>query len=440
MSEAAASALQAAVPALRDVVAPAAAALCQEPAAQALVLEAAADLRGGIARAIAGQPEFAAFLGRRRDLLQRLRDAGPGVLANTAPGLAHWRPSDPLDLERALDELRLLRREQTAFAACLYFAGQADFDTVSGYLSDLAQAIARSALELALLHAPVRRKPPFAVLGMGKIAGREFTFHSDLDLIFLTEGDADALEAASRIGQRMIAYLTTMTGAGIAYAVDTRLRPSGRQGTLVTSFEAFERYQCESAATWEHLALLRARAIAGEVDAAQTLLDRVRQNLLRNHPSPWGELADMRARVESERSHADPGRIAFKTGPGGLMDVDFLAGGGLLERGARGCPGLPSVPAMLRRAARGPRVDALLDGYDFLRRVEAAARWTAGRAVEDLATDADALGLLCELSGTDEDAAAFRNRLDATLAANQRAFAAVTGAGSIAALESGPPL
>ncbi|MDX1388704.1 MAG: hypothetical protein R3344_05915, partial [Acidobacteriota bacterium] len=92
------------------------------------------------------------------------------------------------------------------------------------------------------------------------------------------------------------------TGAGVAYAVDTRLRPSGQQGMLVTSFQGFDAYQRERAETWEHLALLRARAIAGDVGPAQALLDDVRRAAVGEGRDPWRYLADLRGRVESERA------------------------------------------------------------------------------------------------------------------------------------------
>ena len=84
---------------------------------------------------------------------------------------------------------------------------------------------------------------------MGKLGGREFTYHSDLDLIFLHGDGVEAVPGASRVAQRLISYVTTMTGAGMAYAVDSRLRPSGKQGMLVTSFDGFIAYQSEAAAT-----------------------------------------------------------------------------------------------------------------------------------------------------------------------------------------------
>ena len=275
------------------------------------------------------------------------RQADAETLRRRATELALSAREEPAgDLETALDALRLLRREETALAACCELGGLAPFELVSEFLSILAEAITARALQLAR-RGPAASRQAFAVIGMGKIAGREFTHHSDLDLIFLYEGGPDEVSLASRIGQRLIAYLTTMTGAGIAYAVDTRLRPSGQKGMLVTSFEGFTRYQCETAETWEHLALLRSRPIAGEVAQAGDAFAAIRQHVLRGGGKPWPYLADLRARVERERAREGSGPLAFKTGPGGLMDIDFLAGGGLLERGAREFPALPSVAALL---------------------------------------------------------------------------------------------
>jgi glutamate-ammonia-ligase adenylyltransferase len=146
------------------------------------------------------------------------------------------------------------------------------------------------------------------VIGMGKIAGREFTYHSDLDLIFLYEGGPEEIARTSRIGQRLISYLSTMTGAGVAYAVDTRLRPSGQQGMLVTSYQGFDQYQCEQAKTWEHLALLRARAIAGDVETAQKLLDRVRRTVIGGGPGRTWPTCERASRPSASRSRTSPSR------------------------------------------------------------------------------------------------------------------------------------
>ena len=143
--------------------------------------------------------------------------------------------------------------------------------------------------------------------------------------------------------------------------------------------------------------MLRARAIAGAVPHAQQVLDRVRARVLAVGGRPWKSLAHLRRRVVAERAHESAGAVSLKTGPGGLMDVDFLAGGALLERGAQRFPALPSIAALLRAAAGGDRVDRLLADYRFLRIVEARARWVAGRAIETLDTAGEGLGAVAAL-------------------------------------------
>ena len=225
-----------------------------------------------------------------------------------------------------------------------------------------------------------------------------------------------------------------MTGAGIAYAVDTRLRPSGGQGMLVTTLAGFERYQCEQAQTWEHVAMLRARPIAGDQHDARKVLERVRVQVLADHPPPWPELVAIRRRVEEERTAGGGSEVPFKTGAGGLMDVDFLAGGGLLEAHPESLPHHPSVPEMLRAAVSGPGVERLLDDYALLRRVEAAARWCAGRPVEGLPAEGEALAVVAELVTPGESGEALVASLRAARERVRTAYDAVIAAGTIAAL------
>lgn len=415
--------------ALVSDVARAAEPLCERADDQPALAQLSEPVLAGLARAVVSQPASAGFLSRRPVLVDRLATATPETLAARTAELPDWDFDDGgEDLEGGLDALRLLRREETLIAACLHLGGLADLESLSGFLSVLAETITRRALDLARRRGP---EFPFAVLGMGKIAGREFTHQSDLDLVFLYEGGPDAIDAASRVGQRMLSYLTTMTGAGVAYAVDARLRPSGGQGTLVTSFAAFERYQCEQAATWEHVAMLRARPIAGDAERAAETLARVRARVLDHHPSAWTEIAEVRGQVEKERS-ARAGALSLKTGPGGLMDVDFLAGGALLERPPAAYPEIPSVPAMLRAAHPGAASEALLADYTLLRRVEAAARWAAGRAVDAL--DEQALPVAAALTEPGLTGSALRVRLEAARARVRAAWTRVTEAGSIEAL------
>jgi glutamate-ammonia-ligase adenylyltransferase len=269
---------------------------------------------------------------------------------------------------------------------------------------------------------------------MGTIAGREFTYHSDLDLIFLTSRVSDDISVTSRVGQRMISYLANMTGAGIAYDVDTRLRPSGRQGVLVTSFDRFESYQLENAETWEHMALLRARAIAGKKNEAQSVLEDVRQKVLATSANPWNYVEELRARVESERARPSGQTVALKTGRGGLMDVDFLAAGGVLERRPDPFPLVPSVPAMIDTIARGSKAARLLEDYALLRLVESRARLIAGRSVEDERTDGDELALLGELVDPDSEPSALLEEISGARERIRAAFESVVEHNSISTL------
>lgn len=403
-----------------------------EPAASRLrtAADAAASpaaLRG-LARAIAARPETAGFLAHRPALLRRILGADSGELRRRAAELERWSPGED-DLEGSLDALRLLRREETCVAACAHLGGLVEFDEVSLFLSLLAETITQRALDLTRSSAP---DPAFAVIGLGKIAGREFTYHSDLDLIFLAAGGPDVVHGASRVGQRLIAYLQTMTGAGVAYAVDTRLRPSGHQGMLVTTLEGFERHQCRRAQTWEHLALMRSRPIAGALAPAGETLERVWQHLRRAAQPPWPELVAIRRRVERERVAS--GAISFKTGTGGLMDVDFLAGGALLERPPEARPAIPSVPAQLRAVAAGPAVESLLADYALLRRVEAIARWVAGRGVETLPVAGEDLEVVAELFEPGLPGAALRDRIAAARTRIRSLYDRVTRGGGVEVL------
>jgi glutamate-ammonia-ligase adenylyltransferase len=237
------------------------------------------------------------------------------------------------------------------------------------------------------------------------------------------------------VAQRWISTVSTMTGAGYAYQVDSRLRPSGQQGSLVTTHEAFARYQTEQAATWEHLALLRSRAIAGDVERAQRTLFETRERIVREAPNPWPYVSDMRRRVNDERGGEDAKKAALKAGRGGVMDVEFLAAGALLERGSQiSGAELPAVPAMLRASARGPRLDAVLADYALLRRVESCARWLAGRAIETLPLLGESAELVADLVQPGQDARALGAQVAAARTRIAAAFDRVSEKGSVRAL------
>lgn len=389
----------------------------------------------GVARLVAASGESSRLFASRPELLERLADVRDGVDAlevRSRELVALEASPEPDELEDALDGLRLLRREETIFVSCLDLGGLVPFGAVSRFLSVLAESILRRSLRLAAGSAG--SGPSISVVGMGKIGGREFTHHSDLDLLFLYEGGADDVVLVSRVGQRLVSYLTTMTRTGVAYAVDTRLRPSGHQGLLVTSFDAFDAYQRSEAQLWEHLVLVRARVVAGDLERAGERLARTREAVLRTVAAAWTGVAEMRARVERERGDESSGRLALKTGPGGLMDVDFLAAGGWLERGAGRAPlDAPGNAALLRALVPGPEVESVLAATDALRVVEARARLVAGRALEAIEPTGDAGELTAALLGWDGRGALVAH-VEAQRNLIRAAWRRVISAGSIAAL------
>jgi glutamine synthetase adenylyltransferase len=127
------------------------------------------------------------------------------------------------------------------------------------------------------------------------------------------------------------------------------------------------------------------------------MLEDVRQKVLASSAKPWSYIKELRAKVERERARPSERTVALKTGRGGLMDVDFLAAGSVLELRPDRFPLVPSVPAMLNAAVQGSKVSQLLEDYALMRLVESRARLIAGRSVEDARTDGDEFALLGEL-------------------------------------------
>ncbi len=190
----------------------------------------------------------------------------------------------------------------------------------------------------------------FAVIGYGKLGGRELGYASDLDMIFLYEGCEEGTttgprsvsneEFFARLGQRLIHFLTTRTPGGVLYAVDMRLRPSGQSGPLVTSLAAFREYQSAHAWTWEHQALVRARAVAGDPNVC-TAFEAARQEILCRPRDPEklrADVLEMRARMTEAHAGKEAG-FSLKHGRGGIVDIEFMVQYGVL-RWAHEHPGL----------------------------------------------------------------------------------------------------
>jgi glutamate-ammonia-ligase adenylyltransferase len=270
-------------------------------------------------------------------------------------------------------------------------------------------ALADAQLEAAARHAlgTPEGVTGLAVLAMGKLGGREIGYGSDLDVLFLFDParappgtDADAYFA--RAGRRIIRLISVSHGAGPGYELDTRLRPSGNQGLLVTSLDAFARYHGitggpdaptthgdgsapkprVSAAAWERLALLRARAVAGDPVLGAAAL-RVAHAAAYEMPSDPRTVADeihrLRLRIEREISQERRGRYDIKLGRGGLVDIEFAVQ--LLQLAHGRDPRVRTTEtavAIEALAAAGyltaDQAETLRDGYAFLRKLEQRIR------------------------------------------------------------------
>jgi glutamine synthetase adenylyltransferase len=147
----------------------------------------------------------------------------------------------------------------------------------------------------------------------------------------------------------------------------------------------------------------------------------------------WPYLADMRERVAAERADEEDLNLPIKTGRGGSMDLDFLAGGALFERGASALPALPSTSAMLSATVRGPALEALLGDYHTLRVVEARNRWVHARASEGLPTSGEALSVIAELVESGSGGAQLLARVGEVRRHVRETFDRVIAAGAISA-------
>jgi glutamate-ammonia-ligase adenylyltransferase len=253
------------------------------------------------------------------------------------------------DSEARMETLAQFQRASMFRIAVADFSGSLPIMKVSDSLTFLAEAVLDHALESAWLdltgkhgvpHYDVdgeRRAAGFGVIGYGKLGGLELSYGSDLDLVFLhdskggrqvTDGEKPLDNAIffGRLVRRLVHFLTTQTSSGVMYEIDTRLRPEGRKGVLVTSTDAFQRYQEENAWTWEHQALLRARPVAGsdtvaktfERIRARTLMSRIRLDALRD------DVVSMRTRMRKELDNSETGRFDLKHGRGGIGDIEFI--------------------------------------------------------------------------------------------------------------------
>ena len=259
----------------------------------------------------------------------------------------------PGDLEAQMDALRYFKASQVLRVAASELVGRLPLMQVSDNLTWIAEVILEQVLAVAWTDISTRFGQPqrdsegygFAIFGYGKLGGIELSYASDLDLVFVYDADVqgvtdgersiDNVKFYTRLGQRIIHILETRMTMGQLYEVDMRLRPSGASGLLVSSLKGFRSYQEDTAWTWEHQALVRARLVAGD-PAVGAGVDAVRRDILcreRDDQALAAEVVAMRERMRKELlpTQPSPGQeFDLKQAAGGIVDIEFMVQYGVL--------------------------------------------------------------------------------------------------------------
>lgn len=349
---------------------------------------------------------------------------------------------DTFDYEDQLDSLRRFRNEEFLRIALNDLRG----DVLQGrslmQLSNLALVCLGEAVEIARRELIPRFGLPycqsesggwheaqFAVLGMGKLGGMEINYHSDLDIIFMYSGQGKTKAVAgtnadrfkqmsnqeyfSKLAQRIISVLTLSTREGRVYEIDTRLRPSGNQGPLVTSLTAYEDYHQSSAQLWERQALTKAKVVVGSPEITERI-NRINERITWEKELPVelkSEIRRLRKRMEKEIAREGATQFNIKTGRGGMVDVEFLVQYFQLLYGAtvvevRACNTLGALHALKAQGILPvDEVTLLSDGYKFLRRLENKLRLVHDQSFNQVDTDKASLRKLARRLGYKGDTA-----------------------------------
>ena len=343
------------------------------------------------------------LLGRGTDAVLALADLDPVDVGRTAAAVerAVLATDDVADQAAGIASIR---RRATADIAGRDLTGALDVEGVARELADLAEAVLTGTL--SAVHRGIAGDTPrahIAIIGMGKLGGRELNYVSDVDVMFVhapVEGCAedDAAHEATLVCTRLLELLNASTTMGRAYEVDPTLRPEGRSGALTRTVEAFTAYWERWAKTWEFQALIKARTVAGDRELGARWLAAAAPSMWpeRLDPETVAEVRAMKARIESRPDVLRDGARQLKLGPGGIRDVEFTVQllqivHGRADRSLRETGTMPTLAAL---AANGyvDEEDAAELGrtYWSLRRVEHALQLANERRTHTVPSDAAA--------------------------------------------------
>ncbi len=396
------------------------------------LLDARPALRKLLIDILSHAPTLAEALARRADLLDALIDATaldpPGSVAEL-----HAAMASAGDVEEQLDQVRRVVGEQRFALGVQVIEGAADPIAVAAGYARVAEAALGVVADTTITaferaHGRVPGSE-FVVLALGRMGGAELTHASDLDLIYLFTGDfaaesdgakpLGAVHYYNRLAQRVTAGMSVPTAIGALYEIDTRLRPSGKDGPLVVSLEGFANYQREEAWTWEHMALTRARTIYGSAEARAATEAIIAEVLEapRDVAKLTADAVTMRAEMFRHKPPAGP--LDVKLCDGGLVDLEFAVHVTQLAHRQGLDPNLGAAISQLVEAELMPA--AMVHAHQLLTRILVTGRLFAPDAQEPPAATrvvfakacgaADWAALLADLAATRQSVSAFWNGL-----------------------------
>lgn len=361
-------------------------------------------------------PPLANDLALRPALLDALIDRSALDLPESVSSLrSSMMRAEPIgNYEALLDRIRVVTGEQRFALGVQLIGGAHDPLDIARGFATVAEAALQAALagakaEFARTHGEVEGSE-LVILGLGRLGGEALTHASDLDIVYLFTGDyaaesngerpIGASRYFNRLAQRVSAALSVPTAEGPLYEVDTRLRPQGAQGPLAVSVESFSRYQRESAWTWEHMALARARTVAGSFSARAGVEDIIRAVLCapRDHASLREDVLRMRGEMALHKPAKGP--LDVKLLRGGLVDIEFILHFLQLRDGIALDPRLSKVCETLVHAGEVPPEFA--QAHDFLTRLIVAARLLAPDLAYPPGAAGGALAKACGCAGPDD--------------------------------------
>lgn len=304
--------------------------ICRRASYLALLTEFPESLQLVI-KLCAASPWLAQYLTAHPILLDELLDTqslydAPDFVAMQAELTKKMRALEG-DTEAQMDTMRHYKNAAVLRFAAQDVGGLLALETLSDYLSALAELILQVSLQTIwpTLKFKHQDTPQFAIIGYGKLGGKELGYVSDLDIIFLYEdAHPDAAEIYARFAQRINNWFNSLTNAGLLYETDLQLRPDGNSGLLVSSVQAFEEYQLHKAWIWEHQAISRARFVAGDAQVGAQF-SAIREQVMlqaRDQTKLKQEVAQMREKMRL--SHPPkPNVFDVKHDKGGIIDVEF---------------------------------------------------------------------------------------------------------------------